>query len=754
MYTEDKSFIKKVDNLKKDLRKSTNPEKWKFGVLLREGDMVIKPEALYSQCVVSLFYNSNISVQEYCKILEYGKKVYREMFPIDDKTPNFDILATVFLEMFHEDGVITRGCFNHAIYNLFSNKLNFVKWMQGVVGDARFSYDVKFIADYGIEARGYFPSEDMFTANFILVSKKIIESNDPATVYKAEAKKIEHMAGIYEVDEAMLMEAEQQIESAKATIDRSRDVLAMVDERIKSINSLSEHAVERVKQITTTEVELAQGQMNSIETRMRDAYDKFLDTQRERILFDKKELVDQVVTESEVKLEEFRQNVRSIVNMAKLELSKINQESGTVMAKLESFMKDDEKLKGLLRTSADQEKIMKKIEKLMILNDNNIGYLETKLAEEAAMQKQLEENAKEAEKAAGASQWAGSSKNGNAQKGAANGTVAPVNVTYKMPAQTGQNIVVSEEDETIPDVNPLLDENIPFKERFDMVMKMKKKLEASGEHFHKMFDDVLIAVMENVNPYLIGPSGCGKTFMVGQICKLLGADYIDIGYINEEYDILGFQTANGGYSKPNFYRCYKYGKIAFCDELDNGNSRATVKLNSFLSNTKGAGYNFPHGEHVKRHENFRIIAAGNTSGNGADSVYNTREKIEESVQQRFTPIFVDYDNAVEKEILGGCDDWFEFVVLFRQATDAWSKKSHSVAPGIITTRDTARIKKYIENGSFNMEKILDYEFIQTKDESYLAFLAEFISSNIAKDSPAKNISDAFIKKVEKIRMGQ
>ena len=258
-----------------------------------------------------------------------------------------------------------------------------------------------------------------------------------------------------------------------------------------------------------------------------------------------------------------------------------------------------------------------------------------------------------------------------------------------------------------------------------------------------MFDDVLIAVMENSNPYLIGPSGCGKTFMVSQIARILGMDFIDIGYINEEYDILGFQTANGGYSRPNFYRCYKYGKIAFCDELDNGNSRATVKLNSFLSNLKDASYSFPNGENVRRHPNFRIIGAGNTDGNGADSNYNSREKIEESVQQIFTPIYIGYDNEVEKKILADYPDWYSFLVLFRMATDEWGRNNYGDAPGIITTRDATRIKKYRDNNSFDMEKILEYEFIQTKDITYLAFIEDHIRKNIAGYGNASTIFNAF-----------
>jgi len=162
-----------------------------------------------------------------------------------------------------------------------------------------------------------------------------------------------------------------------------------------------------------------------------------------------------------------------------------------------------------------------------------------------------------------------------------------------------------------------------------------------------------------------------------------------------------------------------------------------------LSNTDDASYSFPHGENVKRHGNFRLIGAGNTAGNGADSNYNTREKIEESVQQRFTPIYIGYDNEVERNILINYNNWYEFVVLFRKATDAWADGNYGDAPGIITTRDVTRIRKYLDHGSFTPKQIVNYEFVQTKSEDYLVFLDQYMNDHIDNSSKAKDLLDIF-----------
>lgn len=231
---------------------------------------------------------------------------------------------------------------------------------------------------------------------------------------------------------------------------------------------------------------------------------------------------------------------------------------------------------------------------------------------------------------------------------------------------------------------------------------------------------------------------------------MIGVEFIDIGYINEEYDIIGFQTASGGYNYPAFYRAYKYGGIVFCDEFDNSNSRAAVKLNSFMSGAKNASYCFPNGERVMRHPNFRIIAAGNTAGSGADRNYSTREKIEESVQQRFTAMYLSYDHRLEKQILSEYPKWFDFAVQFRSATDKWSRSNDCSAPGIFTTRDAATIKKYLDHKSFDGPAILDYEFIETKDTEYLLYIVKQMEEYYSEVRESSDIFELFRKRVSQI----
>lgn len=681
---------------------------------------VIKPVALYGDVVEMIIANrANFEPKDYESALNYGETIYKEIFVYEEETPNFEELETIFIELFDTNSVVYKRSFNPAFFNLFNNKHNYVKWARSIGPYKEVASYAQFYIPYGATARSYYADEDMFTSCMIGFSIKLFISPDPQHVYEEELKKLEHLVGIYNVDEARILTAEQKLDAAEALIIKSTDVLNLAEERMKAIEGVTKESFDKIKKLCEAEISATKAELGTFDQELQHKLDEYTEDQKKIILFEKQEFMKGIFSEAESKINDMKRMSQMVVNSANLELMRINQESGDVITKLDNYIQDDDRVQKLLSDANSSKNLMTKIDKIMLLNDQNIDQISASMEDKILASVQ------------------------------ANMPQETVVKTVAVPEGAPQ--IIDAGDDVIPAPNIYLDESINFQDRYARIMDRKAKLMEQGEHFHMMFDDVLLAVLENANPYLIGPTGCGKTYLVGQIARLLDIDFIDIGYINEEYDILGFQTANGGYSRPNFYRCYKYGKIAFCDELDNGNSRATVKLNSFLSNTSNSCYSFPNGENVQRHPSFRMIAAGNTAGNGADSNYNTREKIEESVQQRLMPISVGYDNTVEQKILGQYTDWYDFVVLFRMATDAWGKNNYGDAPGIITTRDVARIKKYLDNGSFSADKILDYEFIQTKDDTYLAALSDFMKRHSQPNTPVGPFVAAFAKKVEYLR---
>lgn len=720
-----------INDVERILRDHDNPEVKDFYsrymFLKNHKDFCkIEPFSLYASAIRVLVLASDVSPKNYKSTMEYAEEVYAQMCPYEELTPDFGNISVIFLEMFNKNGIIPTRTFNSTIYDLFNDKFNFMKWAKNVsLTDDVLEY---FVKPYAVEARIYFLDEDCFTANLIDVTGKLIASADKQAVYDTELEKIYHMAGIYDVSETSLIDAVGKIKAAELLHDKIEALMKVVDDRVNILDATSRNSVVDVKNVCDDEVKKAKYELKIIDEKLKQAYDNCVAEQKQVVLFEKQKLLDETFAEAEERLSALKHAAEKTINTVKLEMPE-----------------------GLTEMVLDASQV-----RFSGMNPGaqNMPGMSGATVSGAGTNDAAGSGAGFTVKNLGAGSDAGveaANRAGYAASGFGAGISVTSNANVSAYHGAGQDFAriyepqvnSFDQDNEIPVVNPLLDESRKFSERLKEAMDRKAHLIALGEHFHEMFDDVLIAVMENANPYLIGPSGCGKTYMVSQIARILEMEFIDIGYINEEYDILGFQTANGGYSRPNFYRCYKYGKIAFCDELDNGNSRATVKLNSFLSNIKDANYSFPNGENVSRHPNFRLIGAGNTDGNGANSNYNSREKIEESVQQRFTPIFINYDNNVERRILNDYPEWYSFVVLFRMATDEWGRKNFGDAPGIITTRDATRIKKYLDNQSFNMSKILDYEFIQTKDITYLAFIQDFIGQYIKDYQNAEAIYKEF-----------
>ena len=710
---------------------------------------IIRPFELYLDVVEATIKNSvDFSEEKWLDAVRYGEEIYPHIFFMEEQTPGFEELQAIFLEMFDIGGVISKQMFIPKIYHLFSSKMNYIRWTKGLDAKRYGTKEREAITDYGTQIRPYCQDEDIFSAALWRFTDGIMNGEKPEDVMREEYGNVCKMVGIYNVSEERIMLAEQKIDAMQAATSRLQDSLALSEERAKTLSELSQNTVRDVQNFCDGEMTRAKVKVDNLMQTMNRNHDEFVESQRRAIIADKDDIVNKVIADSQKEISELRKVVDQMVRNARSEILRASRESGDVISKLDAYFQDSERIKDMLADAEMTKQLNERIDKLMVLSERD---LTPPPAPVQAAPVQAPVQPVYVQRPAPMP----------GQPVPVPGQQPPVSMPGQMPDELGDTADMSVTDpfQDVMDFQPiyLLDENVPFGDRYAEAMARKRELEKQGMHFHHMFDDVITAVMENANPYMIGPSGCGKTYMVQQIALILEMESIDIGYINEEYDILGFMTANGGYSRPNFYRCYKYGKIAFCDELDNGNSRATVKLNSFLSNTSNAAYNFPNGERVMRHPNFRIIAAGNTTGNGADINYNTREKIEESVQQRFTPIFVGYDNEVERSILGTYQDWYEFVVAFRMATNAWSRFTHFSAAGIITTRDVTRIRKYLDNRSFSKEKIIEYEFIQTKDAEYLAFLAKEIASEIRKgeySDGCRKLYSIFADRVTEIRSGK
>ena len=188
------------------------------------------------------------------------------------------------------------------------------------------------------------------------------------------------------------------------------------------------------------------------------------------------------------------------------------------------------------------------------------------------------------------------------------------------------------------------------------------------------------------NQWWYGPAGSGKTTLAGQLALFMGGNRTDAGDIDnflyisvngqtEAHHFEGFRPVlNEGLYNPGWlynvvqraHELKAEGRILviLIDECDRGNDGVLVILNMFCEQRK---FRFPHGEVWSVPENVRIIAAGNTQGRGADSVYSAAGNLDAAFRDRF-PVKLAHEYDSEFELLISKNtDWTKWVQKVRNA---------------------------------------------------------------------------------------
>lgn len=185
------------------------------------------------------------------------------------------------------------------------------------------------------------------------------------------------------------------------------------------------------------------------------------------------------------------------------------------------------------------------------------------------------------------------------------------------------------------------------------------------EVFCKKFERIKAKVARGINVYLYGRAGSGKSHTAEQVARALGLDFYGQTTIQFAHDVRGYGDAGGNFQDTPFFKAFCYGGLYFQDEYDRSNPEAAIVLNSALAN---GWYDFPIVGRVTAHENFRFMAAGNTTMNGADEEYVTGQVMDASSRDRFGFFFeVDYNHEVEMAIAHNDGEIVEFVEDVRNA---------------------------------------------------------------------------------------
>lgn len=208
----------------------------------------------------------------------------------------------------------------------------------------------------------------------------------------------------------------------------------------------------------------------------------------------------------------------------------------------------------------------------------------------------------------------------------------------------------------------------------NMIDLNKKAKKITGQHY--AFGKLLAAVMADIPAFMVGPAGSFKTTAAESVAKELKLEFYpqSVGAQTTQAHLLGFIDANGNYNDTAFRKAYENGGVFLLDEIDAGNPNTLTVLNAALSN----GYmSFPDGI-IKKHADFRCVAAANTFGSGSDRQYVGRNQLDAATLDRFVSIVWDYDEVMESKIATN-PEWTKTVQGFRAAVKE-TQLRHVVSP--------------------------------------------------------------------------
>lgn len=155
---------------------------------------------------------------------------------------------------------------------------------------------------------------------------------------------------------------------------------------------------------------------------------------------------------------------------------------------------------------------------------------------------------------------------------------------------------------------------------------------------------------------LVGPAGCGKTYLCEKLAEALGMTFADQscseGMSESVFNGLLLPLGKGGefqHVPTPFMNMYENGGVMLLDEIDAGDPNLYTYINKAIANQSYSVAQRYKNPNVKKHDDFVLVCAANTFGNGADAMYVGRNQLDAATLDRFKVgmITMDYNKEVE-----------------------------------------------------------------------------------------------------------
>lgn len=220
---------------------------------------------------------------------------------------------------------------------------------------------------------------------------------------------------------------------------------------------------------------------------------------------------------------------------------------------------------------------------------------------------------------------------------------------------------------------------------------------------HALLPRVLKKLITLKQVYLCGPTGSGKTHLSEQVAQGLDLEFsvMSVTAGMAEGHLLGRQLLSGEYVSSKFVQLYENGGVFLLDEVDSADANTLLSLNSALANGYLSIPTRTENPIAYRHEDFYLIAAGNTWGRGSFE-YAGREQQDLAFLNRFdaAKFYVDYDEKLELHITKDQPKIAEKFHQIRRALEGTQR--------VVSTRTIINAYKCVMNGEKLNDVIEDF----------------------------------------------
>ncbi len=608
------------------------------------------------------------------------------VFPFGKETEDYPMLKELFISNIDELGSL----FNDLLYSLFDNKRDYIDIITIINSDDFDEEEKEAVISYGIAVAPFCQNQQVLKQEIIAFIAQVEKTDDLNLLTKDCIEEAKKRVGIYPVDEKTLSLISAEAKKAQSLIMKLETLQKKVEDYKKDVDTLTKKGLEELQGFVEKEKDELIAKLDEylieIEKQMKENSDK---------------VFQKILSDAQRKINEIKLMASSLSRQTTDELLRIQDQTSQSVQTLKDYVENDPQVRQLIKEAGGEEKVRELLASVRLTGSPMVA---------PAMETP--------------------------------GIYIPGNDRLVVPMNS-QVILPDDIDTTLL---PVFDESIPFDERIKECEKRMQQMKDKGEIFHEMTEEVVRCVIEGDWVYLWGPSGCGKSYVIKQVARILGIDLVENGKITDKYSVMAYNDPHGRFRATQAFVALVYGKMLSLDEFDNGNTDTQVVLNELYSGLldvlekpeRKRFVTFAEDMSVPIHPNFRMISAGNTSGDGENNLFSSRGKIDEAVQERMTPKRFFYDNQVERIIFTNLDDWYDLFIKFRQICDAYAKKNnYDSAPGIVTTRDAAAIAKYVSHNSKSLDQVLREKFVQVKDKDYL----EFIIRNLEKMYSLDGVED-------------